>query len=83
MTVMTEFVPGSTTTGVAVTNLVRNTLGCVAAIIADPLIHAIGNGWTFTIAFFVCILSGAVMILMKRNWELWQEEMKAIREQTN
>lgn len=83
MTVMTEFVPGSTTSGVAVTNLVRNTLGCVAAIIADPLIHAIGNGWTFTIAFFVCILGGALMIFMKRNWELWKEEMKAIREQTN
>ncbi|KAJ4159561.1 uncharacterized protein LMH87_008459 [Akanthomyces muscarius] len=81
MTVMTEFVPGSTTTGVAVTNLVRNTLGCVAAIVADPLIQAIGNGWTFTIAFFICILSGALMIFMKRNWELWRKEMEAIREQ--
>ncbi|TQV92665.1 hypothetical protein V2A60_009135 [Cordyceps javanica] len=79
MTVMTEFVPGSTTTGVAVTNLVRNTLGCVAAIIADPLIHSIGNGWTFTIVFFICILSGALMIVMKRNWELWRKEMEAIR----
>ncbi|KAM3429044.1 hypothetical protein MY4824_008467 [Beauveria thailandica] len=79
MTVMTEFVPGSTTTGVAVTNLVRNTLGCVAAVIADPLIHAIGNGWTFTMAFFVCILSGALMVFMKRNWEHWKKEMEAIR----
>ncbi|KAM3539881.1 hypothetical protein ARSEF1564_007187 [Beauveria bassiana] len=79
MTVMTEFVPGSTTTGVAVTNLVRNTLGCVAAVIADPLIHAIGNGWTFTMAFFVCILSGALMVFMKRHWEHWKKEMEAIR----
>ncbi|KAM3547413.1 hypothetical protein ARSEF4850_010041 [Beauveria asiatica] len=79
MTVMTEFVPGSTTTGVAVANLVRNTLGCVAAVIADPLIHAIGNGWTFTMAFFVCILSGALMVFMKRNWEHWKKEMEAIR----
>ncbi|KAM3502563.1 hypothetical protein MY11210_009023 [Beauveria gryllotalpidicola] len=79
MTVMTEFVPGSTTTGVAVTNLVRNTLGCVAAVIVDPLIHAIGNGWTFTMAFFICILSGALMIFMKRNWGHWSKEMEAIR----
>lgn len=81
-TVMTEFVPGKTTTGVAVLNLVRNTLGCVAAIVADPLIKAIGNGWLFTIAFFICLGCGGGMVVMKKNWSRWRKEMADIREQS-
>ena len=81
-TVMTEFVPRKTTSGVAVTNLIRNSMGCGAAIVAQPLINAIGNGWLFTIAFFVCLLSAAIVILMKRNRERWTEKMRSAIDQT-
>ena len=77
-TVMTEFVPRKSSNGVAVTNLIRNSLGCGAAIIAEPLIKAIGNGWLFTIAFFICLFSGPILFLMKRNRERWSEKMKTV-----
>lgn len=77
MTMLTEFVPKKSTTGVAVTNLVRNTLACVAAVIAEPLINAIGNGWLFTAACLLCLISGLSLVLMRKNREKWSEKMRS------
>lgn len=64
-TMLTEFVPKRSSTGVAVNNLLRNSLACVALVVADPLINAIGVGWLLTMAAFICWLSGLVLIPMR------------------
>jgi hypothetical protein len=63
MTMLTEFTPKRSTMGVAVNNLLRNSLSCVSAVIAQPLFDAIGTGWSFTAACLFCLLSGIPLIL--------------------
>ncbi|OKL55975.1 hypothetical protein UA08_08755 [Talaromyces atroroseus] len=74
-TMLTEFVPKRSSTGVAVNNLLRNSLACVALIVADPLINAIGTGWLLTIAAIICWLSGLALIPMKQKADKWSKEM--------
>lgn len=74
-TMLTEFVPKRSSTGVAVNNLLRNSLACAAIVVADPLINAIGAGWLMTIAAILCWLSGLVLIPMQYRAEQWSKEM--------
>ncbi|KAL2819076.1 major facilitator superfamily domain-containing protein [Aspergillus cavernicola] len=74
-TMLTEFIPNRASTGVALNNLFRNLLSCVTAIVTEPLIVSIGNGWLFTIVSFICWLSMGVILIMKRRANQWAEEM--------
>ncbi|KAH8690746.1 MFS transporter [Talaromyces proteolyticus] len=74
-TMLTEFVPKRSSTGVAVNNLFRNSLACVALVIADPLSNAIGTGWLLTLTAFICWLSCLVLIPMKYKADKWSKEM--------
>ncbi|OJJ45141.1 hypothetical protein ASPZODRAFT_70199 [Penicilliopsis zonata CBS 506.65] len=78
MTMLTEFVPRRSTMGVAVNNLVRNSLSCVAAVIAQPMISNMGNGWTFTAVCVFCILCGLPLILLRMKREEWHARMAAV-----
>ncbi|KAI3144437.1 hypothetical protein CBS147325_5197 [Penicillium roqueforti] len=55
-TALTEFTPKKASSGVAVANFVRNILACTRAVVTQPMLNAIGNGWMCTmiapIAFF-------------------------------
>ena len=42
---LTEILPGRASNGVALNNLMRNVLSCIAAIVTEPLIQAIGVHW--------------------------------------
>ncbi|GAB7345829.1 hypothetical protein MBLNU457_4086t1 [Dothideomycetes sp. NU457] len=61
-TMLSEFMPDQSSHGIAVNNFVRNILSCIATIVAEPLIVAIGNGWLFTIAGIWCLLSGIIVL---------------------
>ena len=75
-TMLTEFMPGKASTGIAVNNFVRNIFSCVGGIVAHPLITAIGDGWMCTILGIVALVSGIVVIwAMKRFGEKWREGM--------
>ncbi|KAF1813459.1 major facilitator superfamily transporter [Eremomyces bilateralis CBS 781.70] len=75
-TMLTEFLPGRASNGVAVNNFVRNIFSCVGALIAEPLIGAIGNGWLCTILSLVAVISGSFVILtMKKYGEAWRQKM--------
>ncbi|OJJ45134.1 hypothetical protein ASPZODRAFT_70724 [Penicilliopsis zonata CBS 506.65] len=65
-TMLTEFVPSKPSTGVALNNLLRNSLACIACVVAQPLMDAIGNGWLFTGMAVICWLSGLTLVAMKR-----------------
>ena len=77
MTMLTELTPKKTTVGIAVNNLMRNTLSCTSAVIAQPLFGAIGTGWSFTAAFSLCLLSGIPLILLRIEREEWSQQMRA------
>lgn len=74
-TMLTEFMPKKASAGVAVNNFVRNIFSCVGAIVAQPLISAIGNGWLFTGVGAIAAASSVVVWLMKRYGPRWREKM--------
>ena len=74
-TMLTEFMPRKASAGVAVNNFVRNLFSCIGAIVAQPLISAIGNGWLFTGVGVIAAMSSIVVWLMKRYGPSWRERM--------
>lgn len=76
-TMLTEFLPGRASMGIAVNNFLRNIFSCVGGIIAAPLINAIGNGWMCTILALVSLGCGVPIIwAMKRYGARWRDKME-------
>ncbi|KAF9882113.1 MFS multidrug resistance [Colletotrichum karsti] len=75
-TMLTEFMPGRSSGGVALNNLIRNIFSCIGAIAAQPVIGAIGNGWLFTILGIFTWITGylCVWVLRKKAPE-WRKDM--------
>jgi len=75
-TMLTEFLPRKSSSGVAVNNFVRNIFSCVGSVVAQPLIEAMGNGWLCTMVGLVAWVTGNVAIwaLRKKGAE-WRVEM--------
>ena len=76
-TMLTEFMPRRASSGVAANNFVRNIFSCVGAIVAEPLISAIGNGWLFTIIGLWTMASCVVIWAMRHYGEQWRGRMEA------
>ncbi|KAL1986024.1 hypothetical protein VTN96DRAFT_7037 [Rasamsonia emersonii] len=74
-TMLTEFMPKKSSAGVALNNFVRNIFSCVGAVVASPIIHAIGNGWLFTILGLLGFVSGSVILIMRKMGPRWRELM--------
>ncbi|OAX82902.1 hypothetical protein ACJ72_02744 [Emergomyces africanus] len=76
-TMLTEFMPHSSSTGVAVNNFTRNIFACIGSVVANPIIRAIGNGWLFTILACVAFAGGSVIWAMRRFGPRWRISMEA------
>jgi hypothetical protein len=76
-TMLTEFMPKRSASGVAVNNFVRNIFSCVGGIVTSPIINAIGNGWLFTILGLIAFASSAVIWAMRRFGPKWRVAMEA------
>ena len=74
-TMLTEFMPRKSSSGVALNNLIRNIFSCVGGIVGAPIIDAIGNGWLFTILGLWALSSASVIWAMKRFGPQWREKM--------
>lgn len=74
-TMLTEFMPANASAGVALNNCIRNIFSCVGAIVAEPLVTAIGNGWLFTGVGVIAIASSSVIWAMRRFGPGWRIEM--------
>lgn len=77
-TMLTEFMPRKSSSGVALNNFVRNVFSCVGGIVGAPLINAIGNGWLFTILGLWALSSSVVIWAMRRFGPRWRESMDRI-----
>lgn len=67
-TVLTEFMPKRASSGVAVNNFVRNIFSCVGAIVAQPLIDVMGDGWLCTMLGLFALVTGNLAIWALRRW---------------
>ncbi|KAL8832365.1 MAG: hypothetical protein Q9191_000322 [Dirinaria sp. TL-2023a] len=76
-TMLTEFMPRKASSGVAANNFVRNIFSCIGAIVAEPLINAIGNGWLFTGVGVIALASGSVFWILRRYGPRWRKSMDA------
>ena len=75
-TMLTEFMPRRSSSGVALNNFVRNILSCTGGVVGQPLIDAISVGWLMTALGLFCWISGNVTIwLLRRNSRKWRVAM--------
>ncbi|KAJ9197943.1 hypothetical protein DTO164E3_5499 [Paecilomyces variotii] len=74
-TMLTEFMPKKSSSGVALNNFMRNIFSCVGSIVAAPIISAIGNGWLFTILGLVAIISSSSLLFMRVFGARWRQKM--------
>ncbi|KAI1418576.1 MFS general substrate transporter [Hypoxylon sp. FL1857] len=75
-TMLTEFMPRRSSSGVALNNFVRNIFSCTGGIVGQPLIDAMGIGWLMTMIGLVSWLSGNIAIwLLRKNSRKWREQM--------
>lgn len=61
-TMVTEFLPHKPASGVALNSMGRNLFACAGFAVAQPLIDAMGNGWLFTAAGMVMLVTGLVAV---------------------
>ncbi|KAH6845004.1 major facilitator superfamily domain-containing protein [Chaetomium sp. MPI-CAGE-AT-0009] len=75
-TMLTEFMPQRSSSGIALNNFVRNIFSCVGSVVAQPLIDAMGNGWLCTMVGLFALLTGnAAVWALRRYGARWREEM--------
>ena len=67
-TALTEFTPKKASSGVAVANFVRNILACTGAVVTQPMLNGIGNGWMCTMIALIAFFTSIPAILSLRIW---------------
>lgn len=73
-TMLTEFLPKRSSSGVALNNFVRNIFSCIGVVVTQPLIDAMGVGWLCTmVALFALISGNACLFLLWKNAERWRK----------
>ena len=72
---LVEFMPKRASSGVALNNLCRNTCSCIGGIVAEPLLAAIGLGWTFTGIGVIAGGSSIIIWAMKHYGPKWRKTM--------
>lgn len=75
-TMLTEFTPKRSSSGVAINNFIRNIFSCTAAVVTQPLIDAMGTGWMCTmIGLFAWVTGNAAIMALKTWGPKWRVSM--------
>ncbi|KAK1750600.1 major facilitator superfamily domain-containing protein [Echria macrotheca] len=75
-TMLTEFMPHRSSSGVAVNNFVRNIFSCVGGVVAQPLIDVMGNGWLCTmVGLFAWVTGNLAIWALKKRAPVWRVQM--------
>jgi multidrug resistance protein len=67
-TMLTEFMPKRAASGIALNNFVRNIFSFTGAVVADPAIKGVGNGWLMTILGIWSLVTGCAALWAMRTW---------------
>lgn len=77
-TMCTELMPTKPASAVALNSMGRNVFACIGFAIAQPLIDVMGNGWLFTAAGFIMLVTGlAAAGGLQKYGAQWRERMNA------
>lgn len=77
-TMLTEFMPKRAASGIALNNFVRNIFSFTGAVVAEPILGAIGNGWLMTILGLWSVITGLAALGAMWRWSgRWREKMVA------
>ena len=75
-TILTELMPAKPASGVALNSMGRNIFARVGFAIAQPLIDVMGNGWLFTAAGGMMLVTGLAAVGGLQRYEAkWRERM--------
>jgi MFS family permease len=75
-TMLTEFMPRRSSSGVAVNNFVRNIFSCVGGVVAQPLLDVMGNGWLCTmLGLFAWVTGNLAIWALRKKGRAWRVEM--------
>lgn len=75
-TMLTEFMPRRAASGIALNNFLRNIFSFTGAVVAEPILSAIGNGWLMTILGIWSVVTGCIALYAMGRWgEKWREAM--------
>lgn len=75
-TVLTEFTPKRSSSGIALNNFVRNILSCIATVVTQPIIDAMGTGWMCTmVGLFALVTTLGALIALKTQGQKWRVAM--------
>lgn len=75
-TMLTEFMPHRAASGIALNNFLRNIFSFTGAMVAEPLMKSIGNGWLMTLLGLWSVVSGCAALWAMGRWgEKWRETM--------
>lgn len=73
---LTEFMPKRAASGIALNNFLRNIFSFTGAMVAEPVLSAIGNGWLMTILGLWSIVTGYMALGAMRRWgSQWRVKM--------
>lgn len=75
-TMLTEFMPRRSSSGVALNNFVRNIFSCVGVVVTEPLIGAMGVGWLCTmVALVAWVTANACIFTLVKKSSGWRKMM--------
>jgi multidrug resistance protein len=75
-TMLTEFMPKRAASGIALNNFVRNIFSFTGAVVADPAMKGVGNGWLMTILGIWSLVTGCAALWAMRTWgSRWRGRM--------
>lgn len=75
-TMLTEFMPRRAASGIALNNFVRNICSFAGAVVAEPALDGIGNGWLMTVLGVWGLVTGCVALGAMGRWGVeWRERM--------
>lgn len=73
VTYLVDTLPGKGATGVALNNLIRQTIAAIATFVVEPLLRAIGPGILFSILMGIITLAALTLVVLKRNGAYYRE----------
>ena len=75
-TMLTEFMPKRAASGIALNNFVRNIFSFTGAVVAEPGMKGIGNGWLMTILGIWSVITGCLALFAMGRWgPRWRGKM--------
>ncbi|CUM47363.1 unnamed protein product [Debaryomyces tyrocola] len=73
VTYLVDTLPGKGATGVALNNLIRQTIAAIATFVVEPLLRAIGPGILFSILMGIMTVAAFTLVVLKRNGAYYRE----------